>query len=96
MNGYNSQNANLPSPFVLLFVLVMCIVVAFLDLGDSWYEIIIRIVAFLFALSFSFMIYSFVTNIVAESHSRFKRFFHIILLLIFPIIIYLALKIYLI
>ncbi|OQA67154.1 MAG: hypothetical protein B6D44_14470 [Ignavibacteriales bacterium UTCHB2] len=95
MNNFDSQGDNLPGPFAILFLIVMCVVVAFLDLGNKWYEIIIRIIAFLFALSFSFILYAFVTNIVASSHSRFKRFFHTILLLIFPIIIYLALKIYL-
>ena len=95
MNNFDSQSDNLPGPFAILFLLVMCVVVAFLDLGNKWYEIIIRIIAFLFALLFSFILYSFVTNIVASSHSRFKRFFHILLLPIFPIIIYLALKIYL-
>jgi len=95
MNGYDSQSDNLPGPLAILFLIAMCIVVAFLDLGNRWYELIIRIVAFLFALSFSFILYSFVTNIVAKSRSRFKRFFHIVLLLIFPVIIYLALKIYL-
>ena len=95
MYNENFKNDNLPGPIFTLFIIVFCIVVGLLNLGNSWYQIILRILAFIFALSIAFLIYSFVTNLIVLSNSPFKRFYHLIMLLIFPIIIYLGLKIYL-
>lgn len=93
---YNDyQQDNLPGPLFTLFIIIYCIVIGFLDLGNSWYQIILRILAFLFALSFAFIIYSNITNLIALSRSPLKRFYHLIMLLIFPLIIYFGLKIYL-
>lgn len=86
---------NLPGPFGLIILLAFCILIAFLDLGNKWYEIIIRIIAFIVALSFAFNLYAFVTDIVFYSRFRLKRLYHFLLLLIFPIIIYIGIKIYL-
>lgn len=89
------NNDNLPNPILTLFLIGFCIAIAVLDLGDSWYETILKILGFLFALSFGFIIYSHITDLVVISRTRFKPLFHLILLLIFPLIIYFALKIYL-
>lgn len=95
MGNIYEHNENLPGPFLLIFLLVFCIVIAFLDLGDKWYEVIIRIIAFLFALAFAFNFYSFVTDVVFFSNYKLKRFYHFLLLLIFPVIIYLGIRMYL-
>lgn len=86
---------DLPGPFMLIILLSFCVFIAFLDLGNKWYEIIIRIIAFLFALSFAFNLYAFVTEIVYYGKSKLKGLYHFLLLLIFPIIIYLGINIYL-
>ena len=89
------KNENLPGPVFTMFIIIFCIAIGILDLGNNWYEIILRILAFLFALSIAFIIYSFVTNLIVLSNSPLKRFYHLIMLLIFPLIIYLGLIIYL-
>ena len=86
---------DLPGPFMLIILLAFCVFIAFLDLGNKWYEIIIRIIAFIVALSFAFNLYAFVTDIVYYGNSKLKRLYHFLLLLIFPVIIYFGIKIYL-
>ena len=92
-SGYE-RNPNLPGPIMTLFLIIFCIVIAFLDLGSKWYEIILKIIAFIFALSFGGIIYSLITNFVIRSDFYFKRLIHFILYLIFPLIIYLCIKVY--
>jgi len=90
----NQKDQDLPGPFLTLFLIGFCIVIAILNLGEEWYEVILKIIAFLFALSFGFILYSIITNIVARSDFFLKRPIHFLLLLIFPLIIYVCIKVY--
>lgn len=88
------RDQDLPGPILTLFLIGFCILVAFLDLGSDWYEVILKIIAFIFGLSFGFIIYSIITNVVARSNFFLKPLIHFLLLLIFPLIIYICIKIY--
>jgi len=90
------SDKNLPGLFPTLFQIVFCVVIGFLKIGDQWYEILLRIIAFIFALSLGFILYAYITNIIAKSYSSLKRLYHFIMIPILPLIIYIALKIYLI
>ena len=92
---YEKDN-NEPGLIAIIMLIVFCVVIAFLDLGDAWYEILIKIFAFLISLSMGFRVYSFITNLITHSNSKLKRFFHFIMLLVMPLMIYGALEVYLI
>ena len=86
----------IPEYILYAIWIIFCTVIAALKLGDDWYEILLRIAAFLLALSIAFTVYSKVTDIIVKANSRIKRLYHFIMILLFPLIIYVALKIYLI
>ena len=92
-SGYN-RNPNLPGRSGTLFYFLFFIVIAFLDLGSSWWEITLKSLGFIFALTTGFIIYSIITDLVARNDIPFKKFIHFILLLIFPLIVYACVKIY--
>jgi len=95
MYDHSYTDENLPGPFFTLFIIIFCIVVGFLDLGNKWYEILLRITAFLFALGIGFNIYVNITNMIVKSASPLKGLYHFVMIPISPLIIYLLLKIYL-
>lgn len=90
--GY--RNPDQPGPILTLLLIIFPVVIAFMDLGNIWYEKILKITAFILALSFAGIIYTLLTDIATTRSFYFKRFVHLILFLLFPLIIYFCIKVY--
>ena len=89
-----TKDYNLRFPLKDLFNVITCLAISLLDLGDTWPELIIRIISCFCLFNFTFPLWYFFSESVVHSNLRFKRYLYISLLLIWPLIIYLGGKIY--
>ena len=77
-----------------IVLIVLSIVVAFLNLGIKWYEILIKILAFLIVWGAAMGIYKYTTDYLFDKNPRFRRVYNILLVLIFPVLLYIGVKIF--
>jgi len=87
-------NNNMPTGKGELIYFIIAVIVPFINLGSAWWEWAIKIIGFLIALTLASTIYTYLTDLVEYGNSRFKRTFHFLLLLLFPLTFYFAVKIY--
>jgi hypothetical protein len=87
-------NYELRFPLKSLLIVMICLIIPFLNLGEKWYELIIKIIACFCLFNFIVPIHHFFTESVACSSFKFKRYLYFILYFILPVIVYLGLIIY--
>jgi len=78
-------------------IIILCLIVAFLGLGDLWYELVIKIIAFIYMASTYLMLFEFIIKLTGGLEGRMSfmnLIIRIVYLLFLPVFIYICVQIY--